>query len=78
VFVLVFGAIAYLLLAGIVLGVRRLEVVGEHWVFAIFTVTLLKGASHSPAWLPALAVALAIYGLRLAAWNRARRSRPAT
>jgi methionine sulfoxide reductase heme-binding subunit len=87
--VLAFGGIAYALLAAIELTsfeavprrldaawVRGLALLGEHWVFAVFTVTLLNGAtSHSRAWLPALAIALAIYAIRLAAWLRVRRPR---
>jgi hypothetical protein len=87
--VLAFGGVAYALLAAIVLTsskavtrrlgaarVRRLILVGEHWVFAVFVVTLLNGAtSHSAAWLPPLAIALATYAVRLAAWLRMRQPR---
>ena len=82
---LVFGGLAYLLLALLVLTsfdsirqrldgawVRTLGLVAEHWVFAIFTVTLMQGTSHSVAWLPLLAIALAVYAIRIGAWSRAR------
>lgn len=82
---LVLGFVAYMLLAGMVLisfdrvakalgaaRVRLLRRVGEQWVFAVFTLTLINGASkHSALWLAPLAVVLAAYAMRFQAWRRA-------
>jgi DMSO/TMAO reductase YedYZ heme-binding membrane subunit len=79
------GFVAYVLLAGMVLTsfediakalgaarVRLLRHVGEQWVFAVFTLTLINGASkHSVLWLAPLAVVLAAYAMRFQAWRRA-------
>jgi hypothetical protein len=71
---IVVGAIAYLLLAGIVLD-RGWTTLGEHWVFAVFTLTLAGAvATHGPEWLPLLAVAGATYWLRFS--RSPGRSRP--
>lgn len=54
--------------------VRLLRRVGEQWVFAVFTLTLINGASkHSALWLAPLALMLAAYAVRLKAWRRASR-----
>lgn len=84
---LAFGFVAYMLLAGMALTslsrianaldaarVRLLRRVGEQWVFAVFTLTLINGASkHSALWLAPLALMLAAYAMRLKAWRRASR-----
>jgi DMSO/TMAO reductase YedYZ heme-binding membrane subunit len=90
-FGLALGFVAYVLLAGMVLAsfrgfaakmgaarVRLLRRVGEQWVFAVFTLTLLNGAINQTAlWLPPLAIALGLYAARFAAWWRGRTLKPA-
>lgn len=84
---LTLGFVAYMLLAGMVLTsfsriakalgaarVRLLRRVGEQWVFAVFTLTLINGASkHSALWLVPLTVVMAAYVMRFKAWARASR-----
>jgi hypothetical protein len=81
---LILGGVAYMLLAGMVLAsfslvakalgadrVRFLRRVGEQWVFAVFTLTLIQGASkHSALWLLPLMAVVAAYAIRLEAWRR--------
>lgn len=50
--------------------------IGLHWVFAIFTMGLLKGVfiRHYYAWwLLPLMIAMAVYAMRLRAWRLASR-----
>jgi hypothetical protein len=82
---LVLGFVAYTLLAGMVLTsfgriagalgaarVRLLRRAGEQWVFAVFTLTLINGASkHSALWLVPLAIVLSAYAIRFQAWRQA-------
>jgi DMSO/TMAO reductase YedYZ heme-binding membrane subunit len=84
---LTLGFVAYMLLAGMVLTsfsriatalgvarVRLLRRVGEQWVFAVFTLTLINGASkHSALWLVPLVIVMASYAMRFKAWRRASR-----
>lgn len=84
---LTLGFVAYMLLAGMVLtsfsriarilGAARVHLlrrVGEQWVFAVFTLTLINGASkHSVLWLAPLAIVMAAYAMRFKAWQRASR-----
>lgn len=84
---LTLGFVAYMLLAGMVLTsfsriakimgdarVRLLRHVGEQWVFAVFTLTLINGASkHSALWLMPLTIVMAAYAMRFTAWWRASR-----
>jgi hypothetical protein len=86
---LTLGFVAYVLLAGMMLAsfsrvamalgavrVGLLRRVGEQWVFAVFTLTLVNGASkHSALWLLPLVIALAVYAVRLTAWRSASRLR---
>jgi hypothetical protein len=54
--------------------VRLLRRVGEQWVFAVFALTLINGASkHSALWLVPLLIVMAAYAMRLKAWTRASR-----
>ncbi len=81
------GFVTYMVLAGMVLTsfsriakamgtarVRLLRHVGEHWVFAVFTLGLFKGVfiRHYYAWwLLPLMIAIAVYAMRFTAWRRA-------
>jgi DMSO/TMAO reductase YedYZ heme-binding membrane subunit len=81
---LVLGFVAYMLLAGMVLTsfsriakalgsarVHLLRRVGEQWVFAVFALTLINGASkHSALWLVPLLIVMAAYAMRLKVWAR--------
>ena len=82
------GGLAYLLIGGIVLtsfdsfraklgsGWVNLLRLGEHWIFAVFTLTMASAVAEGVvAWLPALLVALGIYAARLVTWRRGGRSR---
>jgi DMSO/TMAO reductase YedYZ heme-binding membrane subunit len=84
---LTLGFVAYVLLAGMVLTsfgritkalgagrVRLLRRVGEQWVFAVFALTLINGASkHTALWLVPLTIVMAAYAMRFEAWRRALR-----
>lgn len=85
-FGLAFGAVTYMFLAGVALtslslhskavntaGVRLLSRIGEHWVFAVFTLGLIKGVfiRHSPLYVVPLVIVLAVYAVRFQAWRRA-------
>ncbi len=83
------GILTYVIVAAMVLAsfgpiakaigparTRLLLRVGQHWVFAIFTLALFKGVfiRHYYAWwLLPLMIALAAYAIRFEAWRRARR-----
>jgi hypothetical protein len=80
------GFLTYLVLAAMVLAsfsriakdigparARLLLRVGEHWVFAVFTLALFKGVfiRHYYAWwLLPLMFAMAVYAMRFRAWRR--------
>jgi DMSO/TMAO reductase YedYZ heme-binding membrane subunit len=82
---LTLGFVAYMLLAAMMLAsfsrvamtlgaarVHLLRRIGEQWVFAVFTLTLVNGASkHSALWLLPLAIVLVAYAVRLTAWRSA-------
>lgn len=84
---LTFGFVAYTFLAGMTLAslsrvaaamgaarVRLLRRVGEQWVFAVFTLTLINGASKQSAlWLVPLVIVMAAYAIRLQAWRHTSR-----
>lgn len=86
---LTLGFVAYMLLAGMMLAsftrvamtlgaarVHLLRRIGEQWVFAVFTLTLVNGASKRSAfWLLPLAIVLVVYAIRLTAWRSASRLR---
>jgi len=87
-FGLTLGSVAYMLLVGMMLTsfngvavtfgaarVRLLRRIGEQWVFAVFTLTLVQGVSqHSTLWLLPLVIALVVYAMRLTAWRSASRT----
>jgi hypothetical protein len=52
--------------------VSLLRRVGEHWVFAVFALALVKGVfiRHSALYLLPLAMVLAAYAMRFQAWRR--------
>jgi hypothetical protein len=83
------GFMTYMVMAGMVLTslsrvargmgparVRLLHRVGEHWVFAVVTLGLLKGVfiRHSPLYLVPLMMVMAAYAMRFEAWRRAERA----
>ena len=84
---LILGFVAYTLLLGMTLTsigriagttgaarVRLLRQVGEQWVFAVFTLTLINGAlRHSGFWLVPLTIVIAAYAMRFRAWRLASR-----
>lgn len=87
------GFVTYMILAGMVLTslgrvakaisparVRLLHSVGEHWVFAVVTLGLLKGVfiRHSPLYLVPLVMVMAAYAMRFEAWRRAEDTKPAS
>jgi hypothetical protein len=54
--------------------VRLLRRIGEQWVFAVFTLTLINGAlRHSGLWLVPLTIVIAAYAMRFRAWRLASR-----
>lgn len=83
------GFLTYVVLASMVLAsfsrvakvmgparARLLLRLGLHWVFAIFTLALLKGVfvrHYYEWWLLPLVLAIAVYAVRFEAWRRARR-----
>jgi DMSO/TMAO reductase YedYZ heme-binding membrane subunit len=88
---LVFGGGAYVMIAAMAatssdrafawLGARRwklLHRVGAHWIFVIFAVSYLpRAAVESPLYALPAAFVVALLGLRVAAFLRARRPRTA-
>lgn len=88
---LILGFVAYMLLAGMTLTslgriagamgaarVRLLRRIGEQWVFAVFTLTLINGAlRHSGLWLVPLTIVIAAYAMRFRAWRLASRPKVA-
>src|SRR6476661_8243346 len=86
------GFVTYMVLAGMTLAslgrvakamgptrVRLLLRVGGHWVFAVFTLALIKGVfiRHSPLYVVPLMIVLAVYAMRFEAWRRASWLKPA-
>lgn len=86
------GFVTYMILGGMTLTslggiakalgpahVRLLRHVGEHWVFAIFTLALLKGVflRHSGLYVVPLMVVTAACAVRFVGWRRTSRSRVA-
>lgn len=84
---LILGFVAYVLLAGMtltslgrvagamgVVRVRLLRRIGEQWVFAVFTLTLINGAlKHAGLWLVPLTIVIVAYAMRFRAWRLASR-----
>lgn len=86
------GFLTYLVIASMVLAsigpvaralgpsrTRLLLRLGLHWVFAFFTLALLKGVfiRHYYAWwLLPLMTAMAVYAMRFISWRQASRLRP--
>lgn len=81
------GFVTYLFVAGMVLvslgpaaravgplGVRLLYFVGEHWVFAAFTLALFKGTflRHSALYVVPLMAVTAAFAIRFKAWRSHR------